>query len=68
MELIYNKPENFNQPASSLTTLPASELVKYDESAFYGSMLWIVGVALVTIGAIVFLREKFKDFIEEGKK
>lgn len=51
-----------------VATLPSDELVPYDTNAFYESIIWIVGIAIVTIGAVVFLREKVKDYMEGEKQ
>ena len=68
-ELELKLPENTSVggPATSLTTLPASELYIYDHQAFTESIFWIIGVAVIVFGVLLFVREKFGEFIERDK-
>ena len=62
-------PENksLGEPSSSLNTFPASEVDIYDYHAFTDSLFWIIGVAVVVFGIIIFVREKYGEFIERDK-
>lgn len=62
-------PENksLGEPSSSLNTFPASEVNIYDYHAFIDSLSWILGVAVIVIGIIIFVREKYGEFIDKDK-
>lgn len=50
-----------------INTFPASEVDIYDYTAFTDSLFWIIGVAVIVFGIIIFVREKYGEFIERDK-